>query len=383
MSSQAEYKKGIAHILNATPEQVFLYWKGRVGLYALLRAMGIGKGDEVILPAFTCVVVPNAILYAGATPVYVDVNPDTFLPRPDQIKAAVTERTKCILVQNTFGLSHQVDEICTYARDKKIYTIEDCTHGFGGTYKGQPNGSFSDAAFYSTQWNKPFSTGVGGFAYLRNTDLQEDLMKVNEALIPVPAAKNFSLRLLILLNKYLLNDFTYWTLLKLYRFLSKTGLVIGSSGGGEIASTEMPEDYFMASSKVQHSQGVRGLKKLPEDLKLRKRNALKLNDWMRENGKYHIDHSLVSNHSFLKYPVICKDKDLFTAKANESNIRLGDWFNSLLHPVQGTLSPWGIDDENQFPIAAATSKKILNLPADTENIEKLLEFLEDNKALIE
>ena len=73
MTSTDKYKKEIAAHLNASPKQISLYWKGRVGLYALLKAMGIGKGDEVILPAFTCVVVPNAILYLGATPVYVDI----------------------------------------------------------------------------------------------------------------------------------------------------------------------------------------------------------------------------------------------------------------------------------------------------------------------
>lgn len=383
MSEKRAYQKEISRFLNTSPEQVFLYWKGRVGLYAILKAMGIGKGDDVLLPAFTCVVVPNAILYLGARPVYVDVNPATFLPDLDCIKKGVTKNTKCILVQNTFGLSHQVDEICAFAKENNIYTVEDCTHGFGGTYKGKPNGSFSDAAFYSTQWNKPFSTGVGGFVYLRNTKFKADLIEVNKSLIPVTAQKNFALSVLIFLNQYLINDFTYWPLLKLYRFLSKVGLVIGSSSGTEITSTKMPSDFFMASSKVQHRQGLKALKTLKNDLQLRKENALKINDWMRENGKRNVDDVFIPNHSFLKYPVLCKDRAIFTEKATESNIQLGDWFNSLLHPVQGSLAPWGIAEEKEFPVAHRTSKKILNLPTDVKKYEKLQSFLEKNKALIE
>ena len=64
------------------PDHVTLFCKGRVALYAILRALGIGPGDEVILPAFTCVAVPNAILYTGATPVWVDIDPATYCARP-------------------------------------------------------------------------------------------------------------------------------------------------------------------------------------------------------------------------------------------------------------------------------------------------------------
>ena len=69
-----KYKKAIAAILKCNPANIFLYWKGRVALYAILKAMGVKDGDEVIIPAFTCVVVPNAILYLGAKPVYVDIS---------------------------------------------------------------------------------------------------------------------------------------------------------------------------------------------------------------------------------------------------------------------------------------------------------------------
>ena len=79
--SADHYRQKIASVLKCHPEQVFLYWKGRVALYAVLKAMGIREGDEVIIPAFTCVVVPNAILYLSAKPVYVDISPDDCVPR--------------------------------------------------------------------------------------------------------------------------------------------------------------------------------------------------------------------------------------------------------------------------------------------------------------
>ena len=177
-----QYKTAIATYLNTSSEHIYLYYKGRVALYAILKAMQVQQGDEVIIPAFTCVVVPNAIKYLGATPVYVDIDPVTYNADMQCLKRAITEHTKVIICQNTFGLSSNVEEIQSLARSRQIYTIEDCTHGFGGTYHGKPNGSYCDAAFYSTQWNKPFSTGVGGFALVQNQMLQQRMTEVNNQL---------------------------------------------------------------------------------------------------------------------------------------------------------------------------------------------------------
>ncbi|MCB0824080.1 MAG: aminotransferase class I/II-fold pyridoxal phosphate-dependent enzyme, partial [Bacteroidales bacterium] len=157
MTTQA-YKEALASTLKN--ENIFLYWKGRVALFALLKAMGVSAGDEVILPGFTCVVVPNAIKYLGATPVYVDVLKEPMNPDVRNYENAISPKTKVIITQNTFGLSFEVDKIAALAKAKNIYSIEDCTHGFGGTFNGKPNGSYCDAAFFSTQWNKPFSTGI-------------------------------------------------------------------------------------------------------------------------------------------------------------------------------------------------------------------------------
>lgn len=135
------------------------FWKGRVALYVILKALGIGPGDEVIVPAYTCVVVPNAILYTGATPIYADINPTTYCCDAVEIERHITPKTRAIICQNTYGLSWEVDQIADMGKRYGIATIEDCTHGFGGTYKGRHNGSFCDASFFSSQWNKPFSTG--------------------------------------------------------------------------------------------------------------------------------------------------------------------------------------------------------------------------------
>ena len=201
---------------------VFLYWKGRVALYASLRAMGVNLGDEVIMPAYTCVVVPNAIFYAGALPVYVDVRPDTYCLDPDKLETALTDRTKVILCQNTYGLSADVEKVVEIARQRGIYTIEDCAHGFGGTYKGKANGTFCDAAFFSTQWNKPFSTGLGGFAVVNNKALLPQVEALEKEKQRPTLGETSLLRQLIRTRRWLVRDWSYWKLVAFYRWLAGT-----------------------------------------------------------------------------------------------------------------------------------------------------------------
>lgn len=375
MSAESEYREALAARLESCPESVYLYWKGRVALYALLKAMGVGSGDEVLMPAFTCVVVPNAVLYTGATPRYVDITQRTLNPNVEIIRAAITERTKVILLQNTFGLSTEVDQIASLARGLGVRTIEDCTHGFGGSYRERPNGTWSDAAFYSTQWNKPFSTGLGGFALVKDPALRKRLDLVNLELSHPNRWQAVMLGLLAASRRAVVNDATYWPALRAYRALSRRGLVLGSSTRGEVTTTEMPESYFKAAAPVQARAGLRGLKSFDDLCKRRRENGLRFNDWMRDRGCFSYPNDLLPDHLFLKFPVFVKDRAEFIRRAELSKIQLGDWFCSMLHPVSGDLSAWNLRQDD-FPNAQAAAKAIVNLPTDTLDPNRVMAFLE-------
>ena len=380
MNAEQKYLDEIALRLGAESEGLFLTWKGRVALYAILEAMEIGEGDEVILPAFTCVVVPNAILYRGAIPIYVDIEKETLNASYESIVASVSENTKAIICQNTFGLSSDLDRIADFARKKGIYTIEDCTHGFGGTYHGEPNGSFCDAAFYSTQWNKPFSTGIGGIGWVRNDDVQQRLRASSYA---DPGWKSrTSLSLLLFVRKNMLRGWNYWPAVKLYRWLSKNNLVLGSSSGSEISDVQKPNGYELRSSQVQYKAGVKALEGLEAVLKRRKQNAMLLTRALADLGKYHVSEELHADHAFLKYPILVKDKSKIESLAVQNRLELGDWFNSQLHPVQSDLIRWGLNVE-MYPISKHIATHILNIPCDTVNVDRYVRFLEQfNEELI-
>lgn len=369
------FKAEIAKRLHSSADDIFLYWKGRVALFAILKAMDVKPDDEVLLPAFTCVVVPNAIKYLKAKPIYVDIDPKTYNFDISDLKKKFSSRTKVIISQNTFGLSSNVEELVSFAKEHNVYTIEDCTHGFGGTYHGKPNGSYCDAAFYSTQWNKPFSTGVGGFAMVSNLILKKNLETINQNL-ELPSAKDsISLSILYFVREKILTQNRYWRMVKIYRWLSKHKLVQGSSSGIEITTAEMPSHYFKAMSKTQMKKGVTNLAMLDNLLLLRKKNAEIYNDYLAKKGKTIVANDLFQDHSFLKYPLLVEERETVMKIAEENKIPLGEWFNSPIHPVQAHYEYWDFCGEC-FPVATKYATLMLNLPTDVNDTAPILLFLD-------
>ncbi|OHD23458.1 MAG: hypothetical protein A2Y38_10215 [Spirochaetes bacterium GWB1_59_5] len=361
-------------------QELFLFYKGRVALYALLKTMGVGPGDEVLMPAYTCVVVPNAVKYLGAMPRYVDIELPSFSVKPEVLASAIKPATKAVTCQNTYGLSYGVDSIAAICRERGIYSIEDCTHGFGGTYKGKSNGSYCDAAFYSSQWNKPFSTGIGGYALVNNDALRESFAAY-AASLPQPSLKTQAMLWTLMRVRNLISPGTYYAFVDAYRFLSKHNLVTGSSSGQELISTDMPPDYLMTMSGVQKRAAVKSLARLPELNALRKANGALYTAHLAKAGLNHVDPALHDDHLFLKYPLLVKDRETFTAKAKEAHIPLGDWFCSALHPIEGDLTPWDFDT-SLYPNAVFAAAHVVNLPADTRAPEKVLDFVDKNMSLI-
>ena len=377
-----KYKEQIASILNCKENNIFLYWKGRVALFAFLKSLDLKEDDEIIIPAFTCVVVPNAILYAGLKPVYVDINEGTFNMNVSHIEKVLTERTKAIICQNTFGLSSDIEEIIRIAKKHNLYTIEDCTHGFGGLYNGKPNGSYCDAAFYSTQWNKPFSTGIGGFLVVNNENLLDRIFALEAIKIKPKLIERSVLRFLLSFRKLFINKYTQWSLVNFYRFLSNKNLIVGSNQSKELNSAEIPTEYFKDISNVQISAGIKNLKKIYRLNELRRRNANSYTEFLKAQNKNHVDPNLFPNHIFLKYPLLVKDRGRFFELAKSSRITLGDWFLSPLHPIRDDLYRWGLVREN-YPVAHKVSQRIVNLPTDIKTNSKVIEFLKQNLDIID
>lgn len=138
-------------------------------LHLALEALGIGEGDEVLVPSFTWVATANVVLYCNATPVFVDIDPTTFNMDPVRVAEKVNERTKCIIAVHLFGLCADMDGIMAAAPGIPI--IEDAACASGAAYKGIPAGGLGEIGCFSFHPRKSITTGEGGMITTNNDDL--------------------------------------------------------------------------------------------------------------------------------------------------------------------------------------------------------------------
>jgi dTDP-4-amino-4,6-dideoxygalactose transaminase len=135
---------------------------GSAALEIALAAMGVGPGDEVIVPSYTFVASATAIVMNGATPVFADVEPDTYNLDPACFEAAITEKTKAVIPVHFAGFPCDMDKILSIAEKHNLYILEDAAHAHGGAYKGKMMGSIGDAGAFSFQTTKNMTAGEGG-----------------------------------------------------------------------------------------------------------------------------------------------------------------------------------------------------------------------------
>jgi perosamine synthetase len=148
---------------------------GTAGLHLCIRSLGIGPGDEVIVPSFTFVAAASAVRYEGAAPVFVDIEPCTLNLDPECVEAAITARTRAIMAVHTFGCPAEMDAILAIARRHRLHVIEDACEAIGATYRDRPVGSFGDAAVFAFYPNKQITTGEGGVIVTGDEQLARDM----------------------------------------------------------------------------------------------------------------------------------------------------------------------------------------------------------------
>jgi len=146
---------------------------GTVALHLALETLGIGKGDEVIIPTFTTVATCQPVIYSGAKPVLIDSESDTWNIDVNKIKEKITKNTKAIIPVHTYGHPVDMDPILELAEEKSIYVIEDAAEAHGAEYKGRKVGSLGHMGCFSFYSNKIITTGEGGMIVTNNEDLAE------------------------------------------------------------------------------------------------------------------------------------------------------------------------------------------------------------------
>jgi perosamine synthetase len=146
---------------------------GTVALHLALMALGIGPGDEVIVPTLTYIASANAVAYTGATPVFVDSVRSTWQIDPEEVRRHLTPRTRAIMPVHLYGQACDMDALVAIAQEHRLFIVEDCAEAFGTFFKGRHVGTFGDISTFSFFGNKTITTGEGGMVVSNDKTLIE------------------------------------------------------------------------------------------------------------------------------------------------------------------------------------------------------------------
>jgi perosamine synthetase len=343
--------------------ETIFFSSGRSALYFGLKSLGIGSGDEVIVQSFTCVAVPNAIVWCNAKPVYCDTGND-FNIDIDMIEKLINKKTKAIIVQHAFGIPADIERISNIASKNNIYLIEDCAVSLGSSVGGKKIGTFGDFSVLSFGRDKIISSVFGGAVVTKNKTIINKLIKYQASLqnpkylftfqqIFHPIAFFFILPLYgIGYKKYTLGKFLLYILQRL-KLLGKP--VTKSEENGSKADFI---NYKFATPQAALANN--------QFNKLSKYNIhrVKIADYYYKhlNNLSGIGLPLKKDGAvWLRFPVIVeKDSNKMKLFLKCNNVIVGDWYKTPIYPVR-RLSRFYYKNGTS-PESERICRKIINLP---------------------
>jgi len=331
----------------------YSFGAGRMALYAILEALGIKEGDEVIIPAYTCVVVPNAVLYRGAKPIYVDIEKNTCNIDVSKIENAISSKTKAIFAQHTFGFPCNIAIIKELATKYNLKIIEDCAHALGATYQGRPVGSLGDVAFFSTDHSKITSTFLGGMVTTSDAQVSEELKRIQLQTPFLPKYLQSKLLFGFLLEFPLYSAYTYWFGKFILSVLNKLRLVF--YWRDELLHSK-PELYPYPARLSAHQAliGISQLKRLDDNIAHRRKVCEAIDGVLRS------DVTNYSESACLRYSFYVKDRNKFESLF-QSHWDLGIWFTSIAQGKNENLDEINYEI-GSCPNAEYAAKHLVNFP---------------------
>lgn len=359
-------------------ERAFAFWKGRVALYAILKALGVGEGDEVVLPGFTCVMAVNPIKYLGAKPVYVDIEPAMYNMNPSLIEYKLSARTKVIIAQHTYGYPAAMEIITEIADRKGLPLVEDCCLALGSRYDGKMVGTLGIAAYFSFQWNKPYTSGIGGMAITSDRNLATKIESICQKELSYPSRKQeMMLGMQLAVYRAFVYPETTAIIQNVFRWLTSKGLLVGSSSIAEFTPA-ITDDFFKGMSVLQARTGLQQMHKIDAIIAHRRKMKRIYDELLAERDAPLLEIPEDVDPVLVRYPVRVADKNLAVAAAAKHLVELGSWFESPLHPITTPL--WLYDyHPGMCPEAELASRQVVNLPmhprANVRTAERSVEFI--------
>jgi len=318
--------------------EITLFSSGRVSLFAILKSFEIGTGDEVIIQAFTCVAVPNSVLWSGATPVYVDID-DTCNIDPQNVEKKITNKTKAIIIQHTFGIPADLVELAKIAKKHGLLIIEDFAHSLGLHISG-------DAAFFSFGRDKVISSVWGGGAVI-NSKYQMANDKLNKYEKGLPHPNNFWI------FQQLLHPIAFSMISLLYDVIIGKILLVILQKLHLLSFPVYPEEKHAGKPRELFAT-------FPNALAVLLLNQLrKLDRFARQRRE--VSRYYGKEGNYLRFPMLVDNPDGIIQKAKQHGVLLGNWYHNVIDPAGVNLAAIGYKP-GSCPNAEKAAAHIINLP---------------------
>ena len=344
----------------------FLLNSARTGLYLALKSLKLKPTDEILCQAFTCVVVPNSIIWAKAKPVFVDTIKNDFNVDINDLAKKITNKSKAIIIQHTFGNPDNISAIKKLCQQHDLVLIEDCAHSLGAEYNSKKIGTFGDLTVLSFGRDKVISSVFGGVLIVNNKKFIKSIKQLTvnlkypslfwifqQLLHPIIFSLIIPIYFSWQINKFTLGKFFLF-------FFQKLNLI-----SQPVSQSEKNNQMTLLPQKLPNalaSLAVHQFSKLKSLNQSRRKIA----------GQYQKDLNLSSisqNSIFLRFPLLVNQPEKLIKLAKKQHILLGDWYRPLIAP-------------NICPNAQAVSQKIINLPTHPKmnfnDIKRITKFIKQN-----
>ena len=377
LSSAPRARADSEALLSRMRQRAIQTYRGRVALSKLLLAVGVNRGDSVAIQAYTCRAVTDALRAIDATPKFIDLDKTGVNLDPAQLATQLRSGVKAVVLQHTFGIPADLDEICRLCRSYGVALIEDCCHSLFSTYNGELIGTFGEGAFYSFEWGKPVVAGLGGLAIANSDNCLRALHKMMLQSAAPSLVREFKNLIQLIAFRTFFTPQRYWKIKRIFNSLSRHGLVVGSYSSGSVA--ENPE-YRLKISKITSLLINSGIVAHFNDLQRRR----DLVDYYKHNLRASKFPALTTPHNaetvYLRYPILVQDKPALLAQAEEQGVEIAGWFSSPIHPFSpAQLSREGYQSE-QCPNAEVRCAHLVSLPlhagVTAKVCDQILKFLE-------
>ena len=359
---QHRFQAAFAASLAVQSDSVRLFGSGRAALHAFVSALGLQQGDEVLLPGFTCVVVPNVFMHLGISVRYVDIEPGHCNVSAQRWAEAIGPVTKLVLVPHNFGIV-TAGLTALRAAFPAVIFVEDAAHAWGSADQdGMAAGRAGHAAFYSFEYSKCLSTGLGGALLINDPGMRQRFVAAQATSLATPSAATVLKQLLTLSYHRMC-----MSLPRLALRLVQAALRAPSRALGLVAQTPASEldgrsqpDYAQALHPLSAAVGLPQVDRATALWALRRRQALHYDELLAGSTRIHA-LPRAPGDVLLRYPVRVdpQHREALAQALLELGIEPGRWFDDVVHP-KGSLR-YGYSD-GQCPVGESLAEAILNLP---------------------